>query len=84
MNITKFNIPHGKIVRVFTSSNQRVTGEFSGVSNDALLMEDCIVETPDKRYNTLGSIIKIENIEKIKVLTFSNSKFMFSDFKIRG
>lgn len=75
----EFNIALGKVIRVFTSTNLCVTGEFSGTSNDILLMKDCVVNTPKERYNADSASIKIKTIEKIKVLTFSNNKFIFSE-----
>ena len=83
---TEFNIqsiPLGKVIRVFTS-NLRVTGEFSGISSDTLLMKDCVVKTHNEKYNAISATIKIEHIEKIKVLTFVNDKFTFSELKIEG
>ena len=83
---TEFNIqsiPLGKVIRVFTS-NLCVTGEFSGTTNDTLLMKDCVVKTSKEKYNSISASIKIEHIEKIKVLTFSNDKFTFSELKIEG
>ena len=75
----KFNVPVGKTIRVFTTTNLCVTGEFSGVSNDTLLMKDCVVKTPKEKYNSIGSFIEIEHIEKYKVLKFINNKFTFSN-----
>ena len=83
---TEFNIqsiPLGKVIRVFTS-NLCITGEFSGTTNDILLMKDCVVKTHKEKYNAISASIKIEHIEKIKVLTFSNNKFTFSELKIEG
>ena len=79
----EFNIALGKIIRVFTS-NLCVTGEFSGISNDTLLMKDCVVKTPKEKYNAISGSIKIKDIEKLKVLTFVNDKFIFSELKIEG
>lgn len=75
----KFNVPVGKTIRVFTTTNLCVTGEFSGVSNDTLLMKDCVVKTPKEKHNSLGAFIEIKHIEKYKVLKFINNKFTFSD-----
>ena len=83
---TEFNIqsiPLGKVIRVFTS-NLCITGEFSGTTNDILLMKDCVVKTHKEKYNVISASIKIEHIEKFKVLTFSNDKFTFSELKIEG
>ena len=81
---TEFNIqsiPLGKVIRVFTS-NLCITGEFSGISNDTLLMKDCVVKTHKEKYNAISASIKIEHIEKIKVLTFSNNKFTFTKLEV--
>ena len=79
----EFNIALGKVIRVFTS-NLCITGEFSGTTNDILLMKDCVVKTHKEKYNAISASIKIEHIEKFKVLTFSNDKFTFSELKIEG
>ena len=78
----KFNVPTGKTIRVFTTTNLCVTGEFSGVSNDTLSMKDCAVKTPKEKYNSLGAFIKIEHIEKYQILKFINNKFTFSDLQL--
>jgi len=75
----KFNVPTGKTIRVFTTTNLCVSGEFSGVSSDTLLMKDCVVKTPKEKYNSIGAFIEIEHIEKYKVLKFINNKFTFSN-----
>ena len=54
-----------------------VTGEFSGTTIDTLLMKECVVRTLKQKYNAVNGFIKIKDIEKIKVLTFSNNKFTF-------
>ena len=79
----EFNIALGKVIRVFTS-NLCVTGEFSGTTNDTLLMKECVVKTLKQKYNAVNGFIKIKDIEKIKVLTFSDNKFTFSELKIEG
>lgn len=73
----EFNIPFGKVIRVFTSTNLCVTGDFQGTFNGTLLMKDCVVKTSKEKYNAISASIKIKNIEKLKVLTFSNNKFTF-------
>lgn len=83
---TEFNIqsiPLGKVIRVFTS-NLCVTGEFSGISSDSISMKDVVVKTHKEKFNAISASIKIEHIEKIKVLTFSNDEFTFSELKIEG
>ena len=75
----KFNVPTGKTIRVFTTTNLCVTGEFSEVSNDTLSMKDCVVKTPKEKYNSLGAFIEIKHIEKYQILKFINNKFTFSD-----
>lgn len=83
---TEFNIqsiPLGKVIRVFTS-NLCITGEFSGTTSDAISMKDVVVKTPKEKFNAISASIKIEHIEKIKVLIFSNNKFIFSELKIEG
>ena len=35
----EFNIPFGKVIRVFTSTNLCVTGDFQGTFNGTLLMK---------------------------------------------
>ncbi|MCI5882345.1 MAG: hypothetical protein MRZ85_10760 [Clostridium sp.] len=75
----KLNVSIGKVIRVFTSTNLCVTGEFLGVCNDTLSMKDCCVKTPKEKYNSIGAFIKIEHIEKYKVLKFINNKFTFSE-----
>ena len=75
----EFNIPLGKVIRVFTYTNLCVTGDFSGIFNDTLLMKDCVVKTPKEKYNAISGSIKIKDIEKLKVLTFSNNRFIFSE-----
>lgn len=75
----KFNVPIGKVIRVLTSTNLCVTGEFLGTSNNTLLMKDCVVKTHKEKYNAIGAYITIKTIEKFKVLTFSNNKFIFSE-----
>ena len=61
----EFNIALGKIIRVFTS-NLCVTGEFSGTTNDTLLMKDCVVKTLKEKYNAVSGFIKIKDIQKKK------------------
>ena len=78
----KFNVPTGKTIRVFTTTNLCVTGEFSEVSNDSLSMKDCVVKTPKEKYNSIGAFIKIKDIEKLKVLTFSNNRFIYTAVEI--
>lgn len=81
---TEFNIqsiPLGKVIRVFTS-NLCITGEFSGTTNDILLMKDVVVKTPKEKFNVISATIKIERIEKFKVLTFSNNKFTFTKLEV--
>lgn len=81
---TEFNIqsiPLGKVIRVFTS-NLCITGEFSGTSNGTLLMKDCVVKTSKEKFNAISATIKIERIEKFKVLTFSNNKFTFTKLEV--
>lgn len=83
---TEFNIqsiPLGKVIRVFTS-NLCITGEFSGISSDSISMKDVVVKTHKEKFNAISASIKIEHIEKIKVLTFSNDEFTFSELKIEG
>ena len=83
---TEFNIqsiPLGKVIRVFTS-NLCVTGEFSGISSDSISMKDVVVKTHKEKFNAISASIKIEHIEKIKVLIFVNNKFTFSELKIEG
>lgn len=75
----KFNVPVGKTIRVFTTTNLCITGEFSGVNNDTLLMKDCVVKTPKEKYSSMGAFIEIEHIKKYKVLKFINNKFTFSN-----
>lgn len=75
----EFNIPLRKVIRVFTSTNLCVTGDFSGTSNGFLLMKDCVVKTSKEKYNAISASIEIKTIEKFKVLTFSNNKFIFSE-----
>ena len=75
----KFNMPTGKTIRVFTTTNLCVTGEFSEVSNDTLSMKDCVVKTPKEKYNSIGAFIKIKNIKEYKVLEIVNNKFVFSN-----
>lgn len=75
----EFNIALGKVIRVYTSTNLCVTGDFAGISNNTLLMKDCVVKTPKEKYNTISGSIEIKDIEKLKVLTFSNNKFIFSE-----
>ena len=65
----EFNIPLGKVIRVFTSTNLCVTGEFSGIFNDTLLMKDCAVKTAIDYDNTFFSILGvIEKCEKQGIL----------------
>ena len=81
---TEFNIqsiPLGKVIRVFTS-NLCITGEFSGTSSDSISMKDVVVKTPKEKFNAISATIKIERIEKFKVLTFSNNKFTFTKFEV--
>ena len=81
---TEFNIqsiPLGKVIRVFTS-NLCITGEFSGTSSDCILMKDVVVKTPKEKFNAISATIKIERIEKFKVLTFSNNKFTFKKLEV--
>ena len=75
----KFNVPVGKTIRVFTTTNLCVTGEFSEVSNDTLLMKDSVVKTPKEKYNTTGAFIEIKNIKEYKVLEIVNNKFVFAN-----
>lgn len=78
----EFNIPLGKVIRVFTSTNLCVTGDFSGTSNGFLLMKDCVVKTSKEKYNAISGSIKIKDIEKLKVLTFVNDKFTFTELEV--
>lgn len=81
---TEFNIqsiPLGKVIRVFTS-NLCITGEFSGASSDFISMKDVVVKTPKEKFNAISATIKIERIEKFKVLTFSNNKFTFTKLEV--
>ena len=46
-------------------------------------MKDCIVKTPKEKYDVISASIKIEHIEKIKVLTFVNNRFIFQNCRLK-
>lgn len=45
-------------------------------------MKDVVVKTPKEKFNAISASIRIEHIEKIKVLTFSNNKFTFTKLEV--